>query len=109
MVCESQAKKDPLPTVVGVCRLRRHLGPEAEGGLGDGLTMPQRSVVGLGWLERAKDTHHLPHVRHAPVPPPSRVQTGQVTDQVDATMSTGGERMLADAFQGFADSFARYC
>jgi hypothetical protein len=31
---------------------------------------------------------------------------------VDAVLSAtgpGGERMLADAFQGFAVSFARYC
>jgi hypothetical protein len=36
--------------------------------------------------------------------------TGQVA--VDALLSAngpGGERMLADAFQGFAVSFARYC
>ena len=36
--------------------------------------------------------------------------TGQVA--VDAMLSAtgpGGERMLADAFQGFAVSFARYC
>jgi hypothetical protein len=36
--------------------------------------------------------------------------TGQVAvDALLAAMGADGERMLADAFQGFAVSFARYC